>query len=296
MSLILEALKKSEQQRRLGEAPTLGSPALAARRRRSALPLFVALIALALGAGWWVLRTPRTPTTDAPLAQADKSVKPVLAPAAPKPATTSAPATTSTPASRADVRELKPVRPKENAQLGLGQVTTSKPDNAATKRMTMPLGDRPGSVAQLPPALPMVAGPVADPAAAPAAPPKPAPAVAPVTSAPKPELPVAVTPTAVTNATAAMPAPTAMPKKERAEPALPSVWELPYATRKDLPEFALTMHVYADDPHQRFVVIKGDRHVEGDDIGGGVILHEIRPDGLVLELKGKRFTYPRDGR
>ena len=34
MSLILEALKKSEQQRRLGEAPTLGTPVVATRRKR----------------------------------------------------------------------------------------------------------------------------------------------------------------------------------------------------------------------------------------------------------------------
>jgi general secretion pathway protein B len=77
---------------------------------------------------------------------------------------------------------------------------------------------------------------------------------------------------------------------------LPTVWDLPYATRKDLPDLSLTMHVYADDPHQRFVVIKGDRHVEGDDLGSGVTLREIRADGMVLEFKGQRFVYPRDGR
>ena len=55
------------------------------------------------------------------------------------------------------------------------------------------------------------------------------------------------------------------------------------------------MHMYATDPHQRFVVIKGERHVEGDDLGGGVILQEIRADGMVLDYKGTRFVYPRDG-
>ncbi|MEO6690477.1 MAG: general secretion pathway protein GspB [Dokdonella sp.] len=295
MSLILEALKKSEQQRRLGEAPTLGSPALASRRRRSALPLLVALVALALGAGWWLLR----PTSSTPLAQTDASVNVAPGSIAPK-----APAAAA-PTPRADARNLKPMLAKENlgaldSSSAPGQLVASKLDNtandrasAATKRLTMPLGDRPGSVAQLPPALPMVAGPMATPA-----PPKPtsAPAAAPVNATPKPELPVAVTAPAAANATAPPPTATPVPKKERVEPALPSVWELPYATRKDLPELALTMHVYADDPHKRFVVIKGDRHVEGDDIGGGVILHEIRPDGLVLDVKGKRFTYPRDGR
>ncbi len=65
--------------------------------------------------------------------------------------------------------------------------------------------------------------------------------------------------------------------------------------RKDLPDLTLTMHMYAVDPHERFVVIKGERHVEGDDLGDGVILHEIRADGIVLDYKGTRFVYPRGG-
>jgi len=68
MSLILEALKKSEQQRRLGEAPTLGSPVVSTRRRRSLLPLFAILIVIAAAAGWWLLRPSSPPapaTTDA---------------------------------------------------------------------------------------------------------------------------------------------------------------------------------------------------------------------------------------
>ena len=49
MSLILEALKKSEQQRRLGEAPTFGSPVVSTRKRRSLLPLIAILIVVAVG-------------------------------------------------------------------------------------------------------------------------------------------------------------------------------------------------------------------------------------------------------
>ena len=58
MSLILEALKKSEQQRRLGEMPNLGTPVTATRRRRSPLPWLAVVVVLALGAagGWRYLR------------------------------------------------------------------------------------------------------------------------------------------------------------------------------------------------------------------------------------------------
>jgi general secretion pathway protein B len=77
---------------------------------------------------------------------------------------------------------------------------------------------------------------------------------------------------------------------------LPTLWDLPYSTRKDIPELELTMHVYSDDAADRFVVIKGERHVEGDELVDCVMLREIRPDGMVLELKGQRFVYPRAGR
>lgn len=51
MSLILEALKKSEAKRRLGEAPDLGTPFTAPRRRSVVLPVAIVLIAAALV--WW---------------------------------------------------------------------------------------------------------------------------------------------------------------------------------------------------------------------------------------------------
>ena len=43
MSLILEALRKSERERRLGSAPSIGSPVMSVRRRRNWLPLLVVL-------------------------------------------------------------------------------------------------------------------------------------------------------------------------------------------------------------------------------------------------------------
>ena len=77
---------------------------------------------------------------------------------------------------------------------------------------------------------------------------------------------------------------------------MPTIWELPYSTRKDLPAIDLSMHVYSADPKQRFVVIKGDRHAEGDELGQDFVLREIKQDGLVLEYKGQKFFYPRTGR
>ncbi|MGA9827450.1 MAG: general secretion pathway protein GspB [Rhodanobacteraceae bacterium] len=58
----------------------------------------------------------------------------------------------------------------------------------------------------------------------------------------------------------------------------------------------MIMHVYSPDPAKRFIVLNGDRHVEGDDINDDLSLVEIRPDGAVLDYKGQRFLLPRNGR
>jgi general secretion pathway protein B len=298
MSLILEALKKSEQQRRLGETPTLGSPALASRRRRSVLPVLVALVAIAIGVGWWLLRTPGASMSGTPLAQNEVAPKSATAPvasgqSAPPPIRhADQPASKPANGAAADARlhAVAPANPAATGKHGPAvDVRTAPP------RATLPASDRPGSVAQLPPALPGVAGP--NPAPARSTPKKNAAASVPaVPAAAKPDRISAPNAGDAVATTPARQATQAQTRPAPARPALPSVWELSYATRKDLPDLTPTMHVYADDPHQRFVVVKGDRHVEGDDLGDGVTLREIRPDGMVLEFKGQRFVYPRDGR
>ena len=78
MSLILEALKKSEARRQLGEAPGLGTPFTVTRQRRSALPLILVLIVVAAGLGWWYVRT--MPPAPAPAAGRTISALPPAAP------------------------------------------------------------------------------------------------------------------------------------------------------------------------------------------------------------------------
>jgi len=73
------------------------------------------------------------------------------------------------------------------------------------------------------------------------------------------------------------------------------LWELPYAKRREIPELKVTMHVFASEPARRFIIVNGDRHVEGDDLEGLKVI-EIRADGVVLEFDGQRFLYPRGGR
>ncbi len=323
MSLILEALKKSEQQRQLGEAPNLGTPITVARRRRSLLPLLAAAIAIALGASWYLLRdrpdaTPGTAkVASTPAAQTSRSN--AAAAAATKPAVQKPIAVNMPP----------PHAPPARKDVAADQKTA--PVIAQPVLPVSPAQDRPGSVA--PPPLPPPAGEVAGrthdrpPPPGPASPLDQAPKTASATTTPAannpasaspgkphdrpeppgPSSPLEQAPKSASAPPPAAPKPVAAPapavataqpaqKPVAQRPALPSVWELPYATRKDLPAIDLTMHVYADTPADRFVVVKGERHVEGDQIADGVTLKQITADGMVLAFKGQEFTFPRDGR
>jgi general secretion pathway protein B len=281
MSLILEALKKSEQQRRLGEAPTLGSPVVATRRRRSVLPILAVLVLAAAAVAWWLMR-PHATTQPAP--------PPTVAVEGANPA---APIT----AARAPATTVPDNRTQDRAKLA-ADAARRNADRLEQNKRTAGIGNTAARTAPAT-AAPAMKGipPTAPPTATP--PQKAGDIGATASQAAKsPEPTGAKTPPAppsTAKVDAPGPAPTA-DKSGASNSALPSVWDLPFATRKELPAIDLSMHVYSADPKQRFVVIKGDRHVEGDEVGSDLILREIRQDGLVLDYKGQRFFFPRGGR
>jgi len=61
-------------------------------------------------------------------------------------------------------------------------------------------------------------------------------------------------------------------------------WELPQARRAEFPELALTVHFFAADPAERFVLINGERYAQGDRIEGGLRLREILKRGVIVEF------------
>ncbi len=312
MSLILEALKKSERERRLGESPSIGSPIMAVRRRRNLLPFLVGLIAIGLVALWWLRREHAPDATPAPATA------------------TQAPATASTPLRLRQELRRRPRRPTPRLSTASRRMRTRarrsrkaappRVSRAARRRPARPPGSlrekvESGELAVANPQLLKPGEPVtvreteavaASAAALPPAPANPAPAAAP--AAPKPGdtmKPPAASPPARSAASAAEPAatpatsvavpPPAASDNSTAGDSIKLMWELPYATRRELPEIRLTMHVFASDPAQRFVIINDARRVQGDDVEG-LKLVEIRSDGVVFEREGVRFLYPRGGR
>ena len=91
---------------------------------------------------------------------------------------------------------------------------------------------------------------------------------------------------------APQPAPAALAVPAEAD-ILPRLADLPGNERAALPPLKLTMHVYADDPAARFVILDGRRLGEGGMLGEGVLVREIRRDGVVLESGGRALLLPR---
>lgn len=68
-----------------------------------------------------------------------------------------------------------------------------------------------------------------------------------------------------------------------------SYWQLPQGLRNELPEFKITVLVYAEVPEDRFLLMDGERYREEDELDGGATLEEIRRDGAVFSYQTWRF-------
>jgi hypothetical protein len=70
-------------------------------------------------------------------------------------------------------------------------------------------------------------------------------------------------------------------------------WELPDAIRANVPEIKFSVLVYAKQPKDRFVLINGQRLVEGDSAQAGLVIEEIRRDGVVFSYRLYQFLVER---
>jgi general secretion pathway protein B len=220
MSLILEALRKSEAERRRGETPNLYAelpPAPhAGRNGVPAWGWWLLAVVMLLAASWGVSRGMRNPPAS--------STRAVHAPAT-------------------------------------GAMVAEQP-----RGPTLP------SVRRLSP------------------PPAPAPAVP---TSPAPPIVAAESDMPAGSATA-MPVPRSLPPAPVAAGPAEGVLhlsDLSVDERKALPPLKLSMHMWNDDPAQRFVILDGNRLHEGDRTGDAVVA-AITSDGVVLDWNGRRLKLP----
>jgi general secretion pathway protein B len=75
-------------------------------------------------------------------------------------------------------------------------------------------------------------------------------------------------------------------------PAMPGADEV--IARGGVPPLHLDLHVYANEPQQRFVFINSRKYREGDTLAEGPVVEQITTEGAVLNFRGSRFKLSND--
>jgi general secretion pathway protein B len=75
---------------------------------------------------------------------------------------------------------------------------------------------------------------------------------------------------------------------------LPTAEQLVAEGALSIPALHLDIHVFSPTPAERFVFINTRRYIEGAQMSEGPRVEEIREDGVVLSVEGRRFLLTRD--
>lgn len=81
-------------------------------------------------------------------------------------------------------------------------------------------------------------------------------------------------------------------QQQQADPPPREFYELPMDIRMQVPALVINVHVFAPEPAERFVLINMQRIEEGEELDG-LVAREIRPDGVLMEFQGHEFLLRR---
>ncbi|MEM7053183.1 MAG: general secretion pathway protein GspB [Pseudomonadota bacterium] len=295
MSLLLDALRKSEDQRRKGELPPLDQPLSASSASapercgpslRSGLILLLIVIVLAISIGWWLNRpaVDESATEVALRIPAESGIADAVSPESIMPADERA-------AASAEMID----QPGVAASSAADETATEQTIEAAENRQTAPDQTPPQDVSRL--AAVTETEPAAESGDGSSS-------IAAAASSPdqqhEPTLAVqsepveseGIGPDAVAQQLLEPSAgPSAQPVESVEQPSRSFVyaWELPLAVRQDLPDLDVAVHVFANDPANRFVLINGERYGEGDRLAPGIVLDEITREGAMVDFRNYRI-------
>ena len=73
------------------------------------------------------------------------------------------------------------------------------------------------------------------------------------------------------------------------QPGLISYWQLPESVRQQFQAFHISVIVFAKKPEDRFILLNGVRLVEGDQAERDLVLEEIRREGAVFSYRHYQF-------
>ena len=250
MSYILDALRKSEQQRRRGAASALLAPQAEPAARTNGPWLSQALFGAALIAGGIVIGALRPwKTAEPPAAAQSGTVQPLSTlPSAP-----SAPA----PAQQREPLRSEQVLPAWNSA-AVGPPAVAREGTAEEPKVSE--GEkRKASVAT------QVATKSPTREARPAAVSRPA------------------------NKTAKSERAERATRDDAQNQNVTAIEELPLSIRQEIPQVAIAVHAYSDLSERRLIGIEDRVLREGETVAPGLVLERITPDGVILRYKDYRF-------
>lgn len=68
-------------------------------------------------------------------------------------------------------------------------------------------------------------------------------------------------------------------------------YELPESVKQELPAIIISAHIYSSNPLQRSIVINNNFMEEGEYVIDDLRLHEITPDGAIFDFRETRFHH-----
>lgn len=276
MSFILDALRKAERDRNLGQAPNLQDVALAseeARRSTDARPptprlLVLAGLVLLVCLGLYLIFKPqREAARQMPPLPPGKITATVRGPAP------SSAAVGAEPEPPAPSQEEQTPAIDESANLasfddltGANPPPTIAPESPAVEAEPAPRPDfvvrpEPPRAASFTPETPIASTPA-------------------LPEAPAPSRPSSFDPPA-----SSAQAPVAAPSSAT------SLESMPQSYQAAFPTLSVDVHVWDSNPQKRFVLVSGRRYREGDTLAAGPKLVEIAQQGLIVDYNGERVLY-----
>jgi general secretion pathway protein B len=285
MSFILDALRKAERDRNLGQVPGLQDMAMAsavsadAARSRSTLRLVVlAVLALIASIAAYLLFRPHA----TPTAPAATSTAPAPLPAGVVTARVRGPAvlpepSAPVPATVSAAAESVPAPPAQVQTDGSGDTntleeTSEAPPAIGSDEMLTSLDDL--TEAEAAPTEAVVTAPAG-------------PAAAPPTDADKMQAAIQAAIEAAETAPSTAESPDANAATDTPSDAI-LLDNMPASYRATFPSFEIQVHVWDSDSAKRFVLIDGRRYRDGDTLAAGPKLVRIAQQGLVLDYSGQR--------
>jgi len=269
MSFILDALKRSENERQRTVGPSLADAPM--RRLRPERPWWAVAVAalLVVNLGVLIVVLMRNHSTPQPVETAAATVNqpPQVAPAVAPPV----PAPSMQQATQPAIEPAEPVMPSPAAaRPSTNPAVRSLADEAATGGIDPLMSAGMAAAAAVPPGPPAVR-PIQPPAVAPL------PSTATFNS-------VAAANSAQNNYSGS--------GANRNEEVLPTATDLA-ASGTSIPDLKLDIHVFSANPAERFVFVNMRKYQEGQTLQEGPTVEKITTDGVILNQRGLRYVLPR---